>query len=144
MERMRALTLFAFEVALGVEARNGAVLPDDVRWLLAMLALGDPATAVHLPHVRAALDPPVLATVRRLAPGRVTPVAGRASHPPPSMVKEAVPVSEAARLLGLTPHAVRAACRRGSLPGTKNAAGDWVISRAAAIEYGRTHAKDTG
>src|SRR5947209_4806996 len=112
---MAALSVLAFEAALSAGGRNGGSQPaPDVRYTIGRLAMAAPDTAARCPHVRTALDPAVLAVV-------IAHVSARPATPPaatpPQPADSAMGSTEAARLLGITSQAVRAAAKRGTLRG---------------------------
>ena len=153
--RLRALILCAFEVALRAEAATGTAPSPDLRWLITRFSLNTPGVAARLPRVMGVLDPDVAGTVRRLAlasrdqsqasqtldiPGSQLGTVVETSPGTEGVVR--VGVSEAARVLGVSDHAVRAACRRKALPAVKDEHGAWLIA-VADLEVrarGRTRA----
>jgi hypothetical protein len=146
-ERLAALRVLLLEAALAGHAGNGTRLPDDLSWLAVHDAVRSPATAARCPNLRAVLPPGVAAAVTRLA-AEASQAAG--SEPLPAPVASPAPpppallsTAGAAAALGVTSHAVAAACRRGSLPAVHGGDGRWVIAAADLEEYGRTHGKIT-
>jgi excisionase family DNA binding protein len=118
---MAALSLAAFEVALSAGPGNGGAAPSaEVRYTIGRLAVAAPHMALRLPHVRAAMDPVDLATARAL----VTPQA--ATPAPPQPPEPPVSVQQVARVLAISPQAVRAAAKRGTLRGQRDRiTGEW-------------------
>jgi hypothetical protein len=139
----RHITLMAFEAWLRTSVLNGTPPSDDVLWLVAEAAAAAPRTAV----AELAAQPP-----QRAAPGvtgGVTEIAasplGQAGSEPgyePVSIPARVGVEAAARRLGVENQAVRAACRRGSLPARKGDDGRWLIKTADLTEYRRSHGKE--
>ena len=140
LRRMAALSLVAFEVALNTSASNGGAPPTaEVAYTVGRLAMAAPGTAARCPHVRAALAPEVLAVV--IAHVSAVPATPPAA-PRPEAVDSPMGSTAAARLLGVTTAAVRAAAQRGTLRGAKSAVtGEWTFSAADVAEYGRTHGR---
>jgi hypothetical protein len=133
---MAHLTLCAWEAALRAQASNGHPLPADVRWMVERLALAVPVTAARCPRVRAVLPPDVRAAVLRAAAAQGSQaLAGRGSQAAVSAAGGWLSARDAARVLGITPRGVRAACRRGRLAAARDEAGVWRIEAASVAAY---------
>lgn len=134
-----ATHLWAWHQALSVLRRNGQTPTLAQRRAVLSLALDDPVTALRSKLVMQAVPAEHRATVLRLADrASVTAVAAGASQPARSIVgRQTGPfsVSQAARALRITPHGVRAACRRGRLRAAKDGNGRWLISAADVEVY---------
>lgn len=138
---MAATTLLLAELALSTAAGNGgAAVNARVRYTLSRVSLANPETALRCPHVRAVLSPETLAVVLSQASAR--PATQPAAPPPETADSGAaaaagtVNTAAAARLLGVSPQAVRAAAKRGTLRGQHDRiTGAWVLTRAAVEEY---------
>jgi hypothetical protein len=141
LERMAALSLAAFEAALRAQARNGSQPTAEVRYTIGRLAMAAPDAAARWPRVLAALPPEVRAAViAQVGTAPATP----AGPPGPDTAdsERVVGTTAAARLLGRSGQAVRAAVKRGTLPGTKRPRdGVWVFARADLESYRESHAK---
>lgn len=133
-DRQRELALLAFEAALRRWSADGAQPNDDVRWLVARLALSAPAVAARCGRVLAVLDPETRAAVRCRVTVPVTELAVPPGDPAPSVQ---VSATAAARMLGMSNAGVRAAARRGRLPGTRSESGRWHLRVQDVEEYGR-------
>jgi hypothetical protein len=140
LARMAHLTLVAFECALSAGDGNGGAAPTaEVRYTLGRLALAAPGTAARCPHVRHALPPDALAFVLASAAPATPPA------PPATCAADSgtarVGARAAARRLGVSAQAVRAAAKRGTLPGARDkVTGEWRFTRAAVDDYRRTRA----
>src|SRR5262249_11130744 len=66
-------------------------------------------------------------------------------QPQPQTADSVLGTAEAARQLGISGQAVRAAAKRGTLAGQHDRiTGAWVFAASAVARYGREHAKGQG
>jgi hypothetical protein len=132
-ERQAEIVAMLAELALGTYQGNGRAPSPEVAWVCARIALGSPVTAARCPHVLAALGSDVRAAVLRLA--RATAVTDAAASVPP--LASWLTVDQAAGLLGITAHGIRARCRRGQLAAVKHrVTSEWRIDPAAIEQNG--------
>jgi hypothetical protein len=126
----------ALETALRDYRRNGRAPNSETRQLAVALAAAVPLMAVRLPLLLAAAGPQAAAAVkaeaRRIAASRVDPDgAGSASS-----ATAALSASEAARIVGLSSQAIRAAAAAGRLAARKDRiTGAWLIDATALDEW---------
>jgi hypothetical protein len=149
LARMGEITTVVWEMALREMARDGQSLPPDAKWLMRRVALSAPHAAVRCRYLMRAIGPEVAWAVMDAAglpQAGVTRLDGRASQPAGSENRPAgtagtggsVSVREAARMLDLTPHGIRAACRRHRLAAVRDEqTGTWLIDPAGLADYAR-------
>ena len=132
-----AIVAAALDIALRVNARNGAPPSGRTRRIAAMLAAAVPSVAVKLPDLLDTAGPQARAAVkaqaRREAASRVAPgAAGSAGSDTAALLSS----GSAARIAGVTGQAIRAACASGRLVAVKSEiTGAWQITPAAIDEW---------
>jgi hypothetical protein len=141
LERMAHLTLLLCEAGLGAlaDGNGGAAPTAELRYVLGRLSTAAPGTALRCPRVRASLPPEALAAaIAQVSAAPATPPAA----PPPQAADSLLGSTAAARALGISGAAVRAAAARGSLRGQRDRiTGAWVFTASAVKEYRRDHAE---
>lgn len=142
-ERQVTYLACALDASLCASQRNGGTPGEELRQLAALIALAVPCAVVNppgvvkLPSLLDTAGPQVTAAVkakaRRMLASRFDPEgAGSASS-----ITATLSASEAARLAGVSPQAIRAAAARGgSLVASKSkVTGEWRIAPEALEEW---------
>lgn len=112
------------------EERNGSAAPD------AQLAVLAARVVQAVPDVAAVL--PKLRKVASASPRRPATVNGsKIDVQPPGQPDLWLRSEQAARLAGVTPRAIRAACAEDRLPGRKGPEGGWLVRRSSVDEWRR-------
>ena len=156
--RTAEIFLLLAEPALRRAAVDGVRPPADLAWVLEDAARTAPHLARRLPFVRAALPPHVRAAIGAArvtelagacdvaagsgaAPGGTEPPSTRSALPVPPGLPVRLRAGAAAARLGVRTHAVRAAARRGRLPGVKDERGEWWFAAEEVQAYARGRAR---
>jgi hypothetical protein len=135
-ERQITYLACALDAPLLVGQRNGRAPGEELRQLAALIALAVPSAAVKLPSLLDAAGPQAAAAVkseaRRMATSRLDPGAGE----PASSITATLSAGEAARLVGVSSQAIRAAAAVGRLAASKDRiTGAWAITASALDDW---------
>jgi Helix-turn-helix domain len=113
--------------------RDGSAAPSmQLAMLAARVAEAVPGIAATLPVLREVAS----ASLRRSVAVSGSRIDVQPSGQPDSWLRP----EQAARLAGVTPRAIRAACAEGRLPGRKSPAGGWLVRRSSVEEWRRKRA----